>query len=249
MGSIRVRCAMIIAAVLFAGAPAWAQQGPAATPGTQGFNVVLVLGDLQGGAAPDNIPAAARAALSDLKDFLPYKGYRVLDTAWILGSTTQLFRAKSRLRGADDQTYEVSLTSSPTGPPAPPSLQMKFVMQDLTGGDPVRTTEAAHKEAQARAELLQLTAARAALEKSAQSSSDPSESPDERRQRQASVRERMRELTIVIDTLQSQLQSMTVGQTLIDTSFNMRLGETVVVGTSRVRGDKALIALLTAVRK
>jgi hypothetical protein len=35
---------------------------------------------------------------------------------------------------------------------------------------------------------------------------------------------------------------------MIDTSFTMDVGETVVVGTSRVAGgDKALIALLTAV--
>ena len=34
---------------------------------------------------------------------------------------------------------------------------------------------------------------------------------------------------------------------IIDTSFTMDVGETVVVGTSRVAGDKALIALLTAV--
>jgi hypothetical protein len=35
---------------------------------------------------------------------------------------------------------------------------------------------------------------------------------------------------------------------VIDTSFTMDVGETVVVGTSRVAGgDKALIALLTAV--
>src|SRR6185295_9626869 len=178
MGSISVRGAVIIAGVLLTGAPAWAQQAAAAPQGTQGFNVVLVVGDLQGGATPDNIPPAARAALGDLKDFLPYKSYRVLDTAWILGSTTQLFRAKSRLRGADDQAYEVNLTSSPTGAPASPSLQMKFVMQDLTGGDPVRTTEAAHKEAQTRAEIQQMTAARAALEKSAQST-EPSESAEE----------------------------------------------------------------------
>jgi hypothetical protein len=247
MGSISVRGAAIIAGVLLACAPAWAQQGPAATPGTQGFNVVLVLGDLQGGASPDNIPPAARAALGDLRDFLPYKSYRVLDTAWILGSTTQLFRAKSRLRGVDDQAYEVNLTSSPTGPTTPPSLQMKFVMQDITG-DLQRTSETAHKEAQTKAELLEMTAARAALEKSAQSS-EPSESAEERRQRQAAIRQRIRDITIAIDTMQSQLQSMALGQTLIDTSFNMRLGETVVVGTSRVRGDKALIALLTAVRK
>jgi hypothetical protein len=36
-------------------------------------------------------------------------------------------------------------------------------------------------------------------------------------------------------------------RTLIDTNFAMDIGETVVVGTSRLQGDKALIALLTAV--
>ena len=40
------------------------------------------------------------------------------------------------------------------------------------------------------------------------------------------------------------------GRSVIDTTFNMDVGETVVVGTSRVRGgDKALIALLTAVAR
>jgi hypothetical protein len=34
---------------------------------------------------------------------------------------------------------------------------------------------------------------------------------------------------------------------VIDTSFSMDVGETVVVGTSRLKGDKALIALLTAI--
>jgi hypothetical protein len=250
MGSISVRGAMIIAAVLFAAAAAGAQQGAAGSQGsqgTQGFSVVLVLGDLQGGATPDNIPAAARAALGDLKDFLPYKSYRVLDTAWILGSTTQLFRAKSRLRGADDQTYEVNLTSSPVGAPAPPSLQMKFVMQDRTS-DSFGTSEAAHKEAQMRAELVQSQAARAALEKSLQTI-EPNETADERRQRQRAIRAQIADLTKIIDATQIGLESTTVGQTLIDTSFNMRIGETVVVGTSKVRGDKALIALLTAVRK
>ncbi len=36
---------------------------------------------------------------------------------------------------------------------------------------------------------------------------------------------------------------------LIDSSFTMDVGETVVVGTSRLGGDKALIAIVTAVRK
>ena len=36
---------------------------------------------------------------------------------------------------------------------------------------------------------------------------------------------------------------------IIDTTFNMDVGETVVVGTSRLQGEKALIVLLTAVGK
>jgi hypothetical protein len=51
------------------------------------------------------VPAAARKALGDLKDFLPYKSYRLLDAQWILGSQ----RTISRLRGANDQEYELTL--------------------------------------------------------------------------------------------------------------------------------------------
>ena len=35
----------------------------------------------------------------------------------------------------------------------------------------------------------------------------------------------------------------------MDSSFTMDVGETVVVGTSRLGGDKALIAIVTAVKK
>jgi hypothetical protein len=43
------------------------------------------------------------------------------------------------------------------------------------------------------------------------------------------------------------VSEMRHGRAIIDTSFTMDIGETVVVGTSRLKGDKALIALLTAV--
>jgi len=72
----------------------------------QGYSVVLVLGDVQNASAGDNnVPAAARKALGDMKDFLPYKSYRLLDAQWILGSQ----RTVSRLRGANDQEYELTL--------------------------------------------------------------------------------------------------------------------------------------------
>ena len=72
----------------------------------QGYSVVLVLGDVQNASAGDNnVPPAARKALGDMKDFLPYKSYRLLDAQWILGSQ----RTVSRLRGANDQEYELTL--------------------------------------------------------------------------------------------------------------------------------------------
>src|SRR6266540_1680945 len=92
------------------GSAAMSAQPPAATQATavspQGYSVVLVLGDLQATSATDNnVPAAARKALADMKDFLPYKSYRLLDAQWILGSQ----RTVSRLRGANEQEYELTL--------------------------------------------------------------------------------------------------------------------------------------------
>ena len=48
----------------------------------QGFSIVLLLGEAQGTAVPEGLSAPAKKALADVKDFLPYKGYRVLDTGW-----------------------------------------------------------------------------------------------------------------------------------------------------------------------
>ena len=62
-------------------------------------------------AAQDTVPVAARKALADMKDFLPYKGYRLLDTQWVLASNSG--PAITRLRGVDDQEYELELRASP----------------------------------------------------------------------------------------------------------------------------------------
>lgn len=246
--------ACVVACLLLSVRPSWSQQVSASAPSSlQGFSIVLVLGDLQDGSTPDNIPPAARAALGDLRDFLPYRSYRVLDIVWIAGSTTQLFRATTRLRGADEQSYEVRLTSSPAGEPGPPSLQTKFVMRDAGGDSRLSGLTANHPEVvsaeRRKAELLQLQAARAALEKDL-ANGNYAGSVEERKAYVAQAQQKIRDLQIAIDARQNELNaSGSGGQTLIDTSFTMRLGETVVVGTSRVRGDKALVALLTAVRK
>ena len=57
----------------------------AATRLVQGFNIVLVLGETQPSSrveATEDLPAGAQKALSDMREFLPYKHYRVLDAQW-----------------------------------------------------------------------------------------------------------------------------------------------------------------------
>lgn len=224
---------MLALALLLVTAPAWAQ---ATTPGgLQGFGIVLVLGDVQEGATSDNIPAAARAALADLKDFLPYRSYRVLDTAWLLASSTNRQAVTSRLRGPDEQEYEVVLDRLAL---PPSSVQVRFAMREPGG----YAVQRADSEAAMRAELQQMMAMRSTLE----TQQKRAEAAQNRGEVDA-IRAKLNDMEIHSEALQRQIRSSFGNSALIDTSFNMSLGETVVVGTSRIRGgNKALIVLLTA---
>jgi hypothetical protein len=143
----------------------------------QGFSVVLLLGDAQGTAQPENISAPARKALADIKDFLPYKSFRVVDTVWIAGGDVGYNSGGFR---ADSGNYAFELRTFPR----------------VNGATP-GTADSALARAQFK---------------------------------------------LIDPPGQSHPPS-----TVLDTSFNIAAGETVVVGTSRVQGDKALIVLLSAV--
>lgn len=144
----------------------------------QGFSLLLLLGETQGAIQPDNISAPARKALADIKDFLPYKSYRVLDTQWVAGSDNG--NSSGGLRGLDNENYEFQLRTFPRNTIAIPG-----------------TADAALSRAQFR--LISRPAANGAP------------------------------------------------GVVLDNSFNISAGETVVVGTSRVQGERALVVLLTAV--
>ena len=202
-------------------------------PAPQGFSVVLVLGDSQLTAVGDNVPQAARRALADMKDFLPYKGYRLLDAQWILGSQ----RSTSRLRGPDDQEYQLTLRTIPLAG----RIQVTFQLQE-PGAAQVTIREEAESAAR-KAEEAELRARLDRLQRDA-----------------AALQERLGEKHLEVANAKREIEGLKIrlaafdgvavsrGRSVIDTSFNMEIGETVVVGTSRMRGgDKALIALLTAV--
>lgn len=236
-----VTCSLlVVAASAGAQAPGSAAIGSSAsaTSSLQGFSIVLVLGDVQEGAS-DNVPPAARAALADLKDFLPYRSYRVLDTAWVLASSTTRQAVSSRLQGPDEQDYEVTLDRLPVGPA---SLQVNFEMREPDGSTE-RQAAVRDREATVKSELQQLAAAHSALQsqlKRAEAAQNRGDA-DALRQRLADM-----EIAMAMETRQ-KTRYASGGATLINTSFAMSLGETVVVGTSRMRGgNKALIVVLTA---
>jgi hypothetical protein len=230
---------------------------------TQGFSVVLVVADLQASTGQDDVPPAARRALADMKDFLPYKSYRLLDAAWILGEGNQ--GVATRLRGPDENEYELHMNTSPTRAVglaqgdqnrSPNAVFVRFSLREPA------FHESTPEPDRATAEQIRLNEAnRRTLEQQVIRLESELRSEQARREIGTANESKVRELEKDLVTAREKLSRMTRsnvtraasaprGRTsaLIDTSFTMDIGETVVVGTSRLKGNsRALIALLTAV--
>jgi hypothetical protein len=236
----------------------------------QGFSVVLVLGEMQGTGSQDTVPPAARKALNDMKDFLPYKSYKLLDTQWTLCCERGADAAVvSRLRGADDREYELSLTSTgshrstptPLTTDAASGISIRFHLREVpdstTPVAEVASSSDVANEIEREQQRLQtaLNTATARAQQRHEVGTGPAVDEDREVQQ---LRTRLGEIRIRLAeanqqrrggggrSMQSRIESG-VRRSIIDTSFTMDVGETVVVGTSRLKGDKALIALLTAV--
>jgi len=154
----------------------------------QGFSVLLLVGETQGAAAPpENISAPARKALADIKDFLPYKRYRALDTVWVAG--TDRGNSSGGFR-TENGNYDFELVTFPKDLGAKPG-----------------TADTALGRAKFTLYLRR-------------PNPEPPGSP-----------------------FRVDAQPLTV----LNNSFDITAGDTVVVGTSRLQGDTALVVLLTAV--
>jgi len=226
----------------------------AETAAPQGYSVVLVLGDMQTAAATDgNVPAAARKALTDMKDFLPYKSYRLLDAQWILGSQ----RTMTRLRGPNDQEYDLRLSGVMIAAGGDKTkLRVTFRLDD-SGGEGVvgrevltsRSAEVAARHVQIAELQRQVEAAEIEAVRNRETLGARHPNVIAANEKAAAAKAKLADVRREMETLSAGV-ARSGGSAVIDTSFTMDTGETVVVGTSRVRGgDKALIALLTAVPK
>ena len=224
----------------------------------QGFSVVLVLGDLRAVAGEEDIPPAAHKALTDMKDFLPYRSYRLLDAAWILCCSST--RPVTRLRGPDEHEYEIEIES---GSADQNRTSVRFSLRDVTISEKPSPREAAAPRSATRGTSAleqEVSVAKERLE-TARAKLTP-QHPDIARleselraatQRLAEAKaaqtgEYVRQVEGEKRSREGLAGPKFGDRSIMNTSFTMDLGETVVVGTSRLSGNsKALIALLTAV--
>lgn len=213
-------------------------------PRPQAFSVSLVLGEMQASGGSDNVPPAARKALTDVKDFLPYKGYRLLDSQWTIccGRSPII----TRLRGPEDQDYALELNPSNAGGG---KYYVHFSLWEPRGVGEAADVSGSSTEARSLGvQRTNLDMRRVALQRQL----------EEMKKNKTEDHPEAAQLRAELDALDQQIAAGRQEQrriptpasprrAVIDTSFTMDIGETVVVGTSRLKGDKALIALLTAV--
>jgi len=225
-----------------------------------GFSVVLVLGETQpsGAAETETLPGGAKKALSDMREFLPYKNYRVLDAQWTsCCSPRSTTTVAGRLQGVtgsigpngavslSPRGYAFSIAASVSGM----NIPVRFVLaQEDTSRratentDRSRDLERERQNLQAEIESLraQLNETQKRVEVGMISAAELRPLQD----RHAAYQRRLTDLTADIESA-----AHAGARPIIDSSFTMDAGETVVVGTSKLGGDKALIAVVTAVKK
>jgi hypothetical protein len=137
----------------------------------------------------------------------------------------------SRLKGAEEQEYELRLTTSRA---SDGRVNVGFSLSDAgTDGD-----DAGRANLEAQIELVRKK--RADVARKIEVGNAPSSD-------MLAVDQEILVLQRQLEKEKSQRTGPSRRRAVIDTAFRMDVGETVVVGTSRIKGDKALIALLTAV--
>ncbi len=182
---MKILASFFVAAFLFT-TSGYGQQAPSTPrpPAMDGqsqlYQVILLVGSTSGQDAVEGLPKSAEKALADVRDFLPFKRYRLLDSGLLRALPGR--EAAIDMNGAGGQTYRTSLTFGPS-----------------TSGSPLRVLN------------FQVDPPRESSRPLA-----PGEAPRAPR-------------------------------SLISTSFSLEIGETIVVGSSKLGGDEALIVLVTAI--
>ena len=155
---------------------------------TYTFQLVLLVAGTEGAEQFENVPANARKALDDVKGFLPYTSYRLLDLAWLRSSRT----AEAQISGPDGRSLSASIRFH-TEPSDPQRIEIQRLV------------------------IVEAPRAPMLLEAPRKDGAPTALAPQAIRP-------------------------------LLETSFGMKAGETVVVGTAKLDGpSKALVVILSAI--
>ncbi len=250
---------------------------PAATPsdmGLHGYSVVLVVGDMQAAGPADSVPSAARKALTDMQAFLPYKRYQLLDAAWMVCCGSYRSSISGRLRGPENGEYTYSIdTLNPTDDK---KLTVRFMMRETVSGS-VAVAGASGRGTARGSSVSGGTENQQARIELSRNLYEAIKERDELEVRARDLRTKvevglttpadMEIITVRLRNAQQRVEELqqlaglgsvsagaggrggATGRSVMDSTFSIALGETVVIGTSRLKGDQALIALLTAAAK
>lgn len=208
-----------------------------------GFSVVLLIGQTWGPSSLDGLPPTPglQKALDDVKDFLPYKSYKLLDTQWMRSGM-------SRMKGVDEQEYEVTVEAG------------EFTRQgtdllpyDPSSGKPAlivvnfRLREAGAVESSPELSR-QLDKVRMLTDQAKEQLAAAHQKYEQTHPAVKGAETTVKKYADEAARLEQQLRRTTSARKLLDSHFEMASGETVVVGTSKIGGDKGLVVLLTAIK-
>lgn len=188
------------------------------------FQVVLLIGDNEGGSSYDGVPKNAMSALEDIRDFLPFKNYRLLDVALMRSDQN----ADSVMSGPSGETLDLSLRFEADTSAEPTRLNVRdFRLNGQRG--PLAAAGVADDPPLGRSRGASRSSSGVGT---AESSADHSTRVRAEYARAASMMARARRQ-----------------QYLIQTSFSVDVGETIVVGSSKLdgQGGKAVLVLFTAI--
>ena len=199
-----------------------------------------------------------------MREFLPYKHYRVLDSQWTSCCSSEVVRFQmplaGRLQGVTagsgsgaatvllPRAYAFTLSIAETNDGS--GIPVRFALRPDDAGGSGRGSQATSERisearvADIRAEMENLNAQIQKLQARVEVGLAPADELRMLRDRLAQLERRL-----VNERTSSGQGGASGSRAIIDSGFTMAVGETVVVGTSRLGGDKALIALVTAVRR
>ena len=202
--SIRWIGMALLALLLATAGTASAQRVPEEPPDTRLVQINLLAASKTGNSDLSDLPANTRKAIEDIKDFLPFKGYRILDTSLVRALVPTPDRggrpAKTFMTGPDGTKLQVELRMVAEKNSSEIFIQNFEVSPDMLS----------------RFRAVPVT-------------------PDQQGQSDSSA-----------PAIAPRADLLDMGA-LISTSFTANIGQTVVVGSSRLNGgDEALIVLFTA---